>query len=425
LTWPPKLPGGKTVVTDTTAAFLKATAPLKPGVKIAETPPTVDFMYYPGQTYPGRPWSVWGDGLAVGDKYYSSIGDHKGPDGNAFVYEYDSSARKLKLIVNVRKVLGLPEGHYTPGKIHSRIDLGSDGWLYFSTHRGSTRVTVPEYHYKGDWILRHHTGTHETRIVAHAPLPVQCLPAGMLDPDRLIFYAGTADGDRSRRRVQFLAYDVKGRKVLHSDDHGPRRYMIFARSTGKVYFHPSYPDRRSGPAKLSRFDPADPGPPRQIAATLGLRSATMETPQGCVYTVDGDALWSFDTRTETARYLGPAVVGGQTYITSIDADLRTGRYLYYVAGAHGGSQRDGAPLVQYDVKAQARKVIAFLHPFYHAGYGYVPLGTFGTAVSPEGDKVYITWSGNRGTGKEDLARRIRFNTCALMVVHVPESERRP
>jgi hypothetical protein len=426
-TYPPRLPGGKAIATLSGPELLEPTAPLKDGVKIAHEAPTVDFLFYPGQTYPGHPWSVWGDGTAVEGKYYSAIGDHKAPQGNAFVYEYDTGTRKLRRIVDVQKVLKMPAGHYTPGKIHSRIDLGSDGWLYFSTHRGSTRVTTDEYHYKGDWILRHNPKTGKTEIVAHAPLPKQCLPASVLDPDRLIFYAGTADGDRTVKRVQFLAYDVKKHKVLYSDDHGPKRYLIFARSTGKVYFHgeAGTPGRAAGARKLVRFDPDKPGPPVPIDAEVGLRSATAETPQGFVYTIDGDALWEFNTKSEKARLLGPAAVGTQTYTTSIDADPKTGRYLYYVPGAHGGGEKDGSPLVQYDVKTRTRKVICFLHPILYEKFGYIPQGTFGSAVSPAGDKVFITWNGNTGTAKEDLGRRIRFNTCALTVVHIPASERKP
>ena len=114
-----------------------------------------------------------------------------------------------------------------------------------------------------------------------------------------------------------------------------------------------------------------------------------------------------------------------TYTTSIDADMKTGRYLYYVPGAHGGAQQDGTPLVQYDLKKRTRKVIAFLHPYLYRQHGYIAVGTFGSAVSPEGDKVYITFNGNRGTAPEGLDGRVRFNTCALAVVHVAESERRP
>ena len=75
--YPPRLTGDASRITLQGRELLTPPATLKPGVKVAETPPVVDVMYYPGQDYEGKPWSVWGDGLAVGNKYYSSIGDHK------------------------------------------------------------------------------------------------------------------------------------------------------------------------------------------------------------------------------------------------------------------------------------------------------------------------------------------------------------
>jgi hypothetical protein len=425
LTWPPKLPGAKRIVTDKSPEFLKPTETLRAGVKIAKTPPQVDFLYYGGQDYKANLWSAWGESLALPGKCYSAIGDHTGPVGNAFLYEYDVATRELREVVDLRAVLKVPKGKYTPGKIHSRIDLGSDGWLYFSTHRGSTRVTTAEHGFKGGWILRYHPKNKKTEIVKHAPLPMQTLPASVLDPKRLIFYAGTADGDYKNKRVQFLAYDVKNGKVLYSDDYGFSRYAIFARSTGRLYWHgkTSSPSRTDGAGQLVRFDPDNPGTPKAINARVGLRSATEETSAGMVYTIDHDNLWGFNTKTEKATAIGPTAVASKTYTTSIDLDPATERYLYYVPGAHGGAHADGSPLVQYDLKTKTRKVIAFLHPFYHQRYGFVPCGAFGTAVSPEGDKVYITWNGNRGA--KDTSGRVRFNTCAFMVVHIPESERKP
>src|SRR5262245_50309577 len=85
VTFPPQLPGGEQVVTDTSAEFLKPPATLREGVSVAQTPPTVDFQYFPGQSYETKLWSNWGDSIAVGGKYYASIGDHAGPSGNAFV----------------------------------------------------------------------------------------------------------------------------------------------------------------------------------------------------------------------------------------------------------------------------------------------------------------------------------------------------
>jgi hypothetical protein len=419
--FPPQLPGGQSVVTLLSEELLTPSANLRADVVVARTPPQVDVLYYPGQDYEGKPWSVWGDGLAVGTRYYSSIGDHRAPQGNAFVYVYDAETRALRRIVDVQSVLKLPEGHYLPGKIHSRIDLGRDGWLYFSTHRGSTRVTTDEYHYKGDWILRHHPERGQTEVVAHAPLPKQCLPTSVLDPERLIFYAGTADGDTRAKRVMFLAYDVAQRRVLYSDEQGPYRAAIFAPSTGRVYFQQS--GSRGEVLPLVRFDPQQPGPPQQVAAEVGLRACSHETRDRHVYCVDGDQLWVFHTDTETAESLGPTAVGTQTYIASLDLDPLTERYLYYVPGAHGGSQTDGTPIVQYDVKTGVRKVLAFLQPACHAQTGFTPMGTYGLAVSPDGATLYITWNGNQGD--DPASRRLRFNTCALTVVQIPASERQP
>jgi len=416
LAWPPQLSDGQSVVSVESKHLLKPQPGLKADVKIAKTPPRVELLYYPQQTYPGHPWSVWGDGLAVGTKYYSAIGDHLAPQGDAFVFEYDTQTRQFRTLSSTSKVINLPEGHYMPGKIHSRIDQGKDGWLYYSTHRGSTRVTTDEYHYKGDWILRTHPVSGKTEIVVKGPVPKACIPTSVLDPDRMIFYGGTSAGDRTDKTVTFFAYDIARRKVLHTATGGPPRYLIFARSTGRVYY------MNGVTGKLMRYDPATGKPPQAIPGSIGLRAATQEMPDGSVYTVgktDGH-LWKFDTKTEAITDLGELAAASQTYTTTIDADP-TGRYLYYVPGAHGGSQKDGTPVIQFDTKKRSRKVIAFLQPILQKQFGYVTLGTFGSAVSPDGSKLFITWNGNRSGA--DKRGRFPFDTCALTVIHIPKSER--
>lgn len=114
--YPPALPGGKEMVTDTTPEFLQPPTTLLPGVVIAKTPPTVDFAYFPGQTYRGNPWSNWGDSLFANGKYYASIGDHLAPSGTAFIYEFDPATKRFRQLVDVKKLLGLPAGRYTPGR---------------------------------------------------------------------------------------------------------------------------------------------------------------------------------------------------------------------------------------------------------------------------------------------------------------------
>src|SRR5436190_754815 len=239
LEFPPKLPDGKEVWTVTTDDFIKAPATIDKDVLIAKTAPTVDFIYYPCQTYRAKIWSNWGDGLAVNGKYYSSVGDHNGPQGNAFVYEYDPAKKAMRLLCDVVSVIR-EMLMYLPGKIHGRLDMGKDGWLYFSTHRGGTNVTTDAYGYKGDWILKCDPKTGKAEVVAHGPVPKHCIPNSVLDPDRLIFYGGTAPGSGGDdvNGVMFFAYDVVNKKLLYSGKDGPPRYMILANSTGKVYYVP-------------------------------------------------------------------------------------------------------------------------------------------------------------------------------------------
>lgn len=428
VTYPPKLPDDKTMVSDTSADFLKPASTLKSDVIVAKTAPRIDFLYYPNQNYPGKPWSNWGDGCIANGKYYSAIGDHlaigaKGTGengtGTGFVFEYDPETKKLRELVNTTKLLKMPRGHYTPGKVHSRVDAGSDGWLYFATHRGSARATVDQFHYKGDWILRCNPKTGKSEVVAHGPVPNHAIPNSVLDPERLIFYGGTAAGLNAKEEgVLFFAYDLKNKKLIYSGPDGPARYVIFARSTGRVYYVPGKDE-----GELMRFDPeGEKTPVRVKGSHIGVRAATRETKDGHVYTVSlgqraaDAALWSFSTKTEKVKKIGTAAVGSQAYVASIDVDP-TGRYLYYVPGAHGGSPRDGSAVVQFDVKTGRKKVIAFPDAFYQKKYGLSLKGTYSTAVGPKGEKLFITWNVSRGSRAWD--------SCGLMVIHIPESERRP
>ena len=426
LNYPPKLPGNKTVFTDKSDDFLQPAATLGADVAIAKTPPTVDFLFYPGQDYPGKPWSNWGDSVVANGKYYSAIGDHlaigakstgDNGTGTGFVFEYDPASKTLRSLVDLAKLLNLPAGHYTPGKIHSRVDMGSDGWLYYATHRGSVRATTAEFQYKGDWIFRTNPASGVTEVVVQGPVPYHSIPNGLLDPDRLIYYGGTAAAaDREDEGIQFFAYDVKNKKLLYSGPDGPARYMIFAKSTGRVYYVPG-----NSEGTLMRFDPATDKSPAPVAGSMiGIRAASAETPQGFVYTVSsgqgsGDAtVWSFNTRTEAIQKIGTAAVASQAYVGAISVDP-TGRFLYYVPGAHGGSDRDGTAVVQFDVTSGRKKVIAFLEPFYTNKYGFTLKGTYAVSVDPTGDKLYVTWNVSRGSRAWDC--------CGMTAIHIPESER--
>lgn len=424
LPYPPTLPGEESVVTVESPLFLQKPEGLIDGVAVATTAPKVDFLFYPNQNYPGKPWSNWGDGSFADGKYYSAIGDHyavgrgesKYGTGTAHVYEFDPTSQTLISLVDVTKSLDLPPGHYTPGKVHSRVDSGSDGWLYYATHRGSPKAAIDANHYRGDWILRTHPKTQKTEIVVRAPISKHSIPNSVLDPERMIFYGGTAAGpDANDQRIQFFAFDLRQRKMLYSGPDGPARYMILAKSSGKVYYVPGNSD-----GEVMCFDPAHPTNPKPIGVSIGIRAATEETSNRLVYTVssgqrNGDAaIWEFNTKAETARKIGTTSIGANAYVASIDVDP-TGRYLYYVPGAHGGGPKDGSPVIQFEIATGRKKVIAFLHPYFREKYGLELKGTYSTAISDDGSQLFVTWNVSRGTRAWDC--------CGLSVIHIPKSER--
>ncbi len=417
----PALSDGQTVVTDKSEAFLKPTETLLPSVKIAKAPPTVDVLYFPGQTYRGKIWSNWGDGTVGNGKYYSAIGDHSAPAGTGRVFEYDPQAKTIRTLVDLKTLLNQPEGKYSPSKIHSRVDFGGDGNLYYSTHRGSESVTNDANGYQGDWILKTDPRTGKSEVVAHAAVEKHCIPTSVVDPERMIFYGGTASGkDAPAQSVQFLAYDLKNKKVLYQGDDGPPRYIMLAKSTGRVYYVPGSNDE----GQLVRWDPAKGGAPTPIDAVLGLRAATQETPQGIIYTASKGQggkpadLYAFNVKSEQVENLGPLEVGLNKYVATMDVDP-TGRYLYYIPGAHGGSEVDGSAIVQFDIKTKTKKVIAFLHPFYGERYGAILKGTYSSALSEKGDILYVTWNVARDAGLK------AWDCCAITAIHIPESERQP
>jgi hypothetical protein len=336
--------------------------------------------------------------------------------------EYEPSAPAFRVVVNITTFLeavGALSGGmgYAPGKIHGRIDVGSDGWLYYSTYFGTREGCDDRHGYLGDWILRTKPETGQTEIVAAFPIPKHTLPMSVLDPERMVFFGSTApQANADEQAILFYAYDLHARTVLLTAPGGPERFAAFSRSTGRVYWD----GRKYVPEANAVVNNADvKGAP--IPYIPYVRAATRETPDGIIYGTTGRMrvgvgdLWAFDVGSETFTALGPAFVGRATYITALDIDP-TGRYVYYAPGAHGAAAAEGTPVVQFDVRTLRRKVIAFLNPFCSRRYGYIPEGTFSLALDARGERLFVTWNGRReGSDGWDVA--------ALTVIHIPANER--
>jgi hypothetical protein len=410
LPYPPVLPNQQTVVTENTMAFLTPGKNLRAGVEIAKVAPTVDFAFYPKQDYPGNPWSHRSDGFVLGDKFYSSSNDHLAPRGTAHLWEYDAAKKQFRHLCDTTKFLESqnafpPEMNYRPGEMQSRIDLGSDGFLYYATDRGSPTVTHDGNGYRGEWILRTHRLTGETQIVATWPIVKHTIPASIVDPQRMIFYGGTAPGrDSPNQKVQFFAWDIRAGKLLHQCDDGPTRVMFLSPKSGRVYW-----EGKAYDPTTNRVSPAN---------VPHVRSATRETADGYVYGTSQTKadLWAYHVPTDTMKQLGTAAVASQEYIASIEADP-SGRFLYYVPGAHGGAAQDNTPVVQYDLRTGRRKVLAFLHDHFWQKYDYALDGSFGSALDETGERLFISWDGwRRGQPRG-------WESAALTVVHIPREER--
>ena len=405
----PSLPGGVPVVTDTARAFITPPPFLSPqpaegGYTVATTPPTIDFLFFPGQTHQGAPWSAWGNGCVYEGKYYCGIGDHI---LNSYVYEYDPATKQIRLLLDVAAFLKVPSGSYTPGKIHAFITPGKDGWLYFSTTRGSPRIATAERHFVGDWFIRLQPKTGQAEVLGHGVGGALSWPAGLLDPQRLIYYAG------SQQDLTFLAYDTQARRVryLSPPQEGPSRCVLFSGTTGRVY----YRTHEVTDGSLHRYDPVT-NSVTAIPSDLDPRCASAETPQGLIYAIDWmGKLWRFNVTTEQSEVIAAAPIGKLTYTASLAVDP-TGRYLYYNCGAHGGTKNEGTPIIQFDTTTGKKKVIAFLTPFYTDTYAYTCDGTFSVVISADGATLFCTWNGSRNGIKGG-------EVAAMTAIHIPESER--
>lgn len=439
LVWPPRLPDGKLIAVDSTNAFLKqdpnAEIKVSDTLKIAAIPPKIEFLYFPGQTYVPELWSAWSDGTTRGSKYYTAISDHSSPRGSAQIYEYDSNTKKLRLLIDLKKYLEepgqnrLPKGtDYTPGKIHDRLEFGSDGWLYFSSHRGSTKNnTTDKRGYLGDNIYRINPVTEEKEIVASCPMPKHSIPGSALDPKRMIFYGGTFPGnDTPDKGHWFIAYDLKTRKLLKKEPGGSSFYYIFSKSTGCLYWQTRGGEKgdellyKIGEGR--KYDPVTnsitvcPSVPYVI-------SATAESREGKIYgaSTQNPHIWSFNVKTEKLDTVTNIAVGKQIYTCSMDLDPVTERYLYYVPGSHGGIIKEDTPIVQFDLKTKKHKILAFVGKYYKEKYGYSPDGTFSTALNADGSILFITWNGNRAIREKGKG----WDTTAMMALYIPASERLP
>ena len=139
---------------------------------VAKVPPTVKLRIAPnmppeyfteeGQQYMAG-WANWGYVTrSVDNRFYFSVGDHKGMGCQLNIYEY-CHARKdlLHRVVDVSKLLGWTDKTYTDGKIHGEMGIMPDGTLWACTHYGAIPdSTWYRDGFRGSWMLTYNIFTH-------------------------------------------------------------------------------------------------------------------------------------------------------------------------------------------------------------------------------------------------------------------------
>jgi hypothetical protein len=408
-------------------------APTEPLFTVARTPATFRFSLVDGcetlpEDNPGN-WSSWSESLYGSDgNYYIGISDHRGVDGQSFVVRLDPESLGQDIVLHTDALLNHEPGTYGHGKLHGRLDEYPKGHLVGATYWG---IPPLDTQYKGEFWTGHIPGgylfdvnfaTGQSRDLG-CPFPRDSWPMFATDTRRGIFYAIGYD-------KHFLAYDLANRKTIYAGLPPANiewwvRATLVDEETG-LCFSTSH-------ARFVKFDPAtatfshlpisapdNPDKDGLEEQSNEMRAYTRSrTPDGSYFCVTSDGmLFKFYPDTETVTPLGKN--WGEGYYSTSLALSPDGRYVYYTVDAHGDAYKHGVPVIQYDLETDARKVIAFLGPYFGEKAGYVFGGSYSLTINGDGSELLIVWNGGLRDGE---GNQKTFGTPALMFIDIPASER--
>lgn len=371
---------------------------------------TVKAALYPHPDYEGNPWSQWGQGITVDDgRFFSAIGDHAGPDGNSYVYEYDPSTGQLTMVGDI---LGYVDDHVAGtwgyGKIHSQMVFGPCEEIYFSTYWGTFRNIEFEGNYRGDLLFRLDP---YGRTLQPLEVPVEFHGQASLgsDPTSGLVYGEAVDPvpkSDGIDRGPFFAYDVIDEEVVFAGPDEPhvgyRSVMVDA--DGVAYWS-------IGGAELQTYDPATGESAVHDARLPGdwLRAVTLPASDGSVYGVTREPERFFVMNPDgSIDDMGEAL--GYTASMALSPD---GSTFYYMPGAHGNSGEWGSPLMAVDTATGEQRPVIELNQLVESEMGYNVGGTYNVAVSPDGSTVLMGVNvGEAGTDES-------FGEVILLVIELP------
>jgi hypothetical protein len=365
--------------------------------------PRVEAVVYPHPDYEAGLWSQWGQGLVLPDgRFLSAIGDHRGADGNAYLYEYSPDGT-LRMIGDVLSHTDHEPGTWGYGKVHGQMVPGPCGEVYFATYWGDRDGLVYGPAYRGDLLFRLDP---DRRTIANL---------GVLVPERgTPSLTGWTEGgllygeavEPLSDKGTFFVYDVaRDEVVFRHEDPGHIGFRNVAVDVGgRAYYS-------VGQGALAVYDPEANRIRRHPYVMPGewMRASSHPGPDGTVFgvTVEPDALFALEPSGEI-RTLGP--VRGYTTSVALHPD---GSRLFYVPEAHGDSWTQGTPLISVDTRTGAETVLVELNALGEEHLGMRLGGTYNIAVDPSGRAVYV------GMNAGDPAADESFGEVVLLVVRLP------
>jgi len=376
--------------------------------RLIDGPVIVDGVVYPRPEYDGRPWSQWGQGIVLADgRFLSALGDHRGVDGNSFIYEYDPDTQTLTTIADALSLSGHDAGAWGYGKIHAQMVEGPCNDVLVTTYWGTRRDLVFSDSYQGDLLFRLDPSreTIENLGVFYAQHGVPSLAS---DPASGLVYGEAVDplappgGSGS-----FVAVDGHTGEAVFADNdakHSGFRSIAVA-DDGRAFFS-------QGNGSLGVFDPGSNDVSQFPAVIPGdiLRAAAAPSADGTILGVtDGPAVFFELDPGGGIRTIGDAA--GYTTSIARSPDSST---IYYVPDAHGGAWRQGTPLIAVDTATGTEQVIVELNDAAERQLGLRLGGTYSVAINEAGTRLFIGM--NAGPPEGD---REAFGEVVLLVVDLP------
>jgi hypothetical protein len=402
---------------------------------VAKAVPVIDLAFHtglPDQALNGTGWSAWGDiGVAPNGKVYSGTGDHgddAGGKSHAFMYEWDPATKTQKKVVDLNAITERKHGEPTWSKLHARINVGSDGIVYFSgTLNDGNEAGKPQFKWSdaipAAQLYAYDPATGKTTIAVNLP-NARSTATSILDTERMIYWCqleAGADGNAP------WAYDLKNKKEIFRGKDGVTglNRNIALGTDGTLYFNGQAADGTKGLWKVTLDKLV--AEPTGVAFPEGhqMRASTHQAKDGSIYGVTmgpgGGRLFRYNAKSNKLDMLGPDFLKGN-YVTVIELSPDE-KYLYYLPDAHFHAQMNST-VVQYEIATGQRKVLAFLRNAFEPATDYVPGGTYGIKLSADGSTLYIDLNGHAGDKtRPEKMRASGFGLTSLVAIHIPESER--